>query len=171
MESRHTFMGHPLHQMLIVFPLGLLGVVPVFDAITLFGGDPIFSRLAYWNIAAGLIGGVIAAIFGFLDWMQIPKGTRAERVGTLHGLGNMGVLALFFVAFMMRRSDPEHLVDMRVFIVEVLAFALAGLTGWLGAELVNRLGVGVADNAHLDAPSSLDPRTAEAVTSAKSSPR
>src|SRR5690606_32914188 len=66
MESRAKLLGHPIHQMLIVFPLGLLATAVIFDVIGLFrGGD--WGQMAYYMIAAGIIGGLVAAVFGLLD--------------------------------------------------------------------------------------------------------
>ncbi|HVK09675.1 MAG TPA: DUF2231 domain-containing protein [Gemmataceae bacterium] len=73
MESRFKIMGHPAHQILIVFPLGLLVTAVVFDGIARFGGPERFAEMAYWMIAAGLIGGVLAAVPGWVDWYAIPS--------------------------------------------------------------------------------------------------
>jgi uncharacterized membrane protein len=159
MESRAKFLGHPAHQMLIVFPLGLLATAVIFDVIYLAGGGENMALVAYWMIAAGIIGGFLAAPFGWIDWFAIPAGTRAKSVGLWHGSGNTIVLLLFIGSWLLRRDVPER--------PEALAFALsfagAGLalfTGWLGGELVDRLSVGVDDGAHPNAPSSLSRRPA-----------
>jgi uncharacterized membrane protein len=67
--------------MLVMFPLALLGTAAVFDAIDLFGGAPAFSLVGYWDITAGLIGAVLAAVFGLADWLSVLGGSRAKRVG------------------------------------------------------------------------------------------
>jgi uncharacterized membrane protein len=154
MESRAKFAGHPVHQMLIVFPLGLLATAIVFDIIYLVSNNSQWTEIAYYMIAAGIIGGLAAAPFGWIDWFGIPGGTRAKRVGLLHGVGNMIVLALFITSWLLRRGTVD--VPPTEAIVAALAGgALAVITGWLGGELVDRLGVGVDDGAHLDSPSSL----------------
>jgi uncharacterized membrane protein len=154
MESRAKIFGHPIHQMLIVFPLGVLAMALVFDLIARFAGWPELHRAAYYMIAAGVISGLAAAVFGLIDFLAIPRETRARRIGALHGTGNVIVVALFGLSWFLRRDDPVN--------PEVLAIALAAagallatVTGWLGGELVDRLGVGIDDGAHLDAPSSL----------------
>jgi uncharacterized membrane protein len=154
MESRVKIFGHPIHQMLIVFPLGVLAMALVFDLIARFAGWPDLHRAAYYMIAAGVISGLAAAVFGLIDFLAIPRGTRARRIGALHGTGNVIVVGLFGLSWFLRRDDPAN--------PEVLAIALAAagallatVTGWMGGELVDRLGVGIDDGAHLDAPSSL----------------
>ncbi|NUZ05835.1 DUF2231 domain-containing protein [Piscinibacter koreensis] len=155
MEAKARLFGHPIHQMLVVFPLGLLGTSVVFDLIHLFSDSTTAATVAYALISAGLIAGVIAAPFGTIDWLAVPANTRAKKIGALHGGGNLVVLLLFLASWFLRRdnvADPSTLAW-------VLSFAGAGvslLTAWLGGELVDRLGVGVSPNAHLDARSSLD---------------
>jgi uncharacterized membrane protein len=154
MESKVKVAGHPVHPMLIVFPLGLLATAVVFDIIYLISENSQWTLVSYYMIGAGIIGGLAAAATGWLDWFGIPNGTRAKRVGLWHGVGNVVVLGLFILSWVLRRDAPE--VPPTGAIVASLAGAvLAVVTGWLGGELVNRLGVGVDDGAHLDAPSSL----------------
>ena len=95
MESKAKALGHPIHQMLIPFPFGLLATAVIFDIVYLVWGNPAMATVAYWMIIAGVVGGLAAAPFGLIDWMAIPKGTRARSVGVVHGLGNVVVLLLF----------------------------------------------------------------------------
>jgi uncharacterized membrane protein len=163
MESRAKALGHPIHQMLIPFPFGLLGTAALFDIIYLFVSDPAtantLSTVAFWMMAAGIVGGLVAAPFGLIDYLAIPVGTRAKSVGLLHGVGNVFVLVLFALSLWMRYNSPvtttAHRPTTAAIIASLVAFLLAGATGWLGGELVDRLGVGVDDGAHLDAPNSL----------------
>src|SRR5215207_9872989 len=76
MESRAKVFGHPIHPILIPFPLGLLTTSVVFDVIYLLTGDGKWSGISFWMIAAGVIGGLAAAVFGLIDWLAIPSGTR-----------------------------------------------------------------------------------------------
>ena len=106
MESRVKVAGHPLHQMLIVFPLGLLATAVVFDVIFLVTDNPTWTQAAYYMIGAGVVTGLLAAVPGALDWWGIPRGTRAKRVGLIHGLGNVVVVALFAISWLLRRDNP-----------------------------------------------------------------
>src|SRR5687767_4006099 len=157
MESRAKLFGHPIHQMLIVFPLGLLATALVFDVVQLVSGNGFWSELSYWMIAAGVISGLIAAPFGLIDWLAIPSGTRAKRIGAVHGAGNVVVLALYGISELMRIGDPAA-PEIPALALSFLGGGLAMVTGWLGGELVDRLAVGVDDGAHLNAPSSLRAR-------------
>jgi uncharacterized membrane protein len=140
--------------MLIVFPLGLLATAVVFDLIDLATGTGAFTVAAYWMTAAGVIGAIAAAPFGFIDWLHIPAGSRAKRVGALHGGGNVVVTVLFATSWLLR--EPESDLSVWSLALSLSGAALSLVTAWLGGELVSRLGVGVYDDAGLDAPSSLD---------------
>ena len=84
----------------------------------------------------------------------IPGGTRARRIGLWHGLGNVVVLALFGSSWVLRRENPV-LPPTAAIIAGLMGVVLMAITAWLGGELVDRLGVGVDEGAHLDSPSSL----------------
>ena len=99
MESRLKLAGHPLHTMLIVFPLGLLATAVVFDVIFLVTNNPLWTQAAYFMIGAGVITGLVAAVPGAVDWLAIPRGTRAKRIGLIHGLGNVIVVTLFALSW------------------------------------------------------------------------
>lgn len=161
MESRAKLLGHPIHQMLIVFPLGLLAMAVIFDLLTIALGNGYWSEIAYWMIAAGAVTGLLAAPFGLVDWYGIPSGTRAKRIGAVHGLGNVIVVVMFGLSWLMRGDAPRS-PDTLALVLSFAAGGLALVTGWLGGELVDRLAVGVDDGAHVDAPSSLTTRRVRA---------
>lgn len=154
MEARAKLLGHPIHQMLIVFPLGLLGMSLFFDLIAIFTGRSALLQASFYMIAAGIVTGLTAAIFGLIDFLAIPGGTRAKRIGLMHGVGNVIVVGLFALSWWLRLPSPSAPGTLPV-IVSGLGVAISLVTGWLGGELVDRLSVGVDDGAHLDAPSSL----------------
>jgi uncharacterized membrane protein len=155
MESKVKLLGHPVHPILIVFPLGLLIMALIFDVLYFATDNEAFAMVAYWDIAAGIIGGLLAAVFGLIDWLNIPSSTRAKAVGMWHGLGNVVVVALFAVSWWLRSGDPALVPSTTAFILALVGIGIGAVTGWLGGELVDRLGVGVDPGAHLDAPSSL----------------
>jgi len=159
MESKAKLLGHPIHQMLIVFPLGLLATAVAFDIVALVQSDSSWFHLSFWMIAAGIIGGLCAAVFGLVDWLAIPGGTRAKRIGLWHGGLNVVVVLLFAVSWLIRNSG-EQIPSSGALVLSFAAVLIALVGGWLGGELVDRLGVGVDSGAHLNAPSSLSNQSA-----------
>jgi uncharacterized membrane protein len=159
MESKAKVAGHPLHQMLIAFPVGLLGTAAIFDGIQAATGDERWAEASDYMIGAGVVSGVAAAVPGLIDFLAIPDGTRAKKIGLVHAVGNAAVLGMFAASWAMRREYPGNPSGA----AKALSFggmALSVVTGWLGGELVDRLGVGVYDGANLNAPSSLSGRPA-----------
>lgn len=156
MESRLKLLGHPIHPMLVMFPLGLFVTAVIFDFADLVGGPSLLGEVAYWNIVAGLIGGLLAAAAGMVDFVAIPGGTRAKRVGAAHALINVAVMAIFAISWLVRMDEPARAAGGGLFALELLALAGAGVSAWLGGELVDRLGVGVDRDANLDAPARLE---------------
>lgn len=160
MEARAKLLGHPIHQMMIPIPFGLLATGAVLDIVAQFVDSRTITVVSFWNIAIGVVTGIVAAVFGLIDYTRIPRGTRAKRVGLVHGAGNVIMLGLFAAALYLRVGEPRFRVGEIALWLEIGALALAGVTGWLGGELVDRLAVGVDPDAHPDAPSSLRGRPA-----------
>ena len=166
MESNARILGHSMHPMLIVFPLGLLSTSVIFDILFLLIGNSVFPAVAYWMIAAGLVGGLVAASTGWIDWIGIPSGTRAKRVGLFHGAVN-GAVLLAFAGSLYLRHNIDTTPGSLALALSLGGFVLALVGGWLGGELVERLAIAVHTGANPDAPSSLttesatgEPRTA-----------
>src|SRR5947207_2059407 len=124
MESKAKLVGHAIHPMLIVFPLGLLGMAVIFDILHLATGNTGFATAAYWDIVAGIVTGLVAAIFGLVDWLAIPAGTRAKAIGLRHGLGNVVVVALFAVSWLLRQGSPTHIPSTPAFLLALVALLL-----------------------------------------------
>jgi uncharacterized membrane protein len=154
MESRAKLFGHPIHPMLIVFPLGMFITSLVFDFIRYGTGDGTWGLVGFYMIGAGVLGGLLSAVFGAIDWWAIPHGTRAKALGLWHGLGNVVVVVLFIISWFLRRGAPAE-PPAGAFVLSIIAVGLGAVTGWLGGELVDRLGIGVDDGANPNAPSSL----------------
>jgi uncharacterized membrane protein len=109
-----------------------------------------------------VIGGLVAAVFGLIDWLGIPSGTRAKAIGLWHGGGNVVVVVLFIASWFLRRGHAA--APTTAVVLSAVAVCIALVTGWLGGELVDRLGVGVDDGAHLNAPNSMSGRPASEQT-------
>lgn len=159
MESRAKLFGHPIHPMLVVFPLGLFTAAVIFDVLYLSAANPVFPAVSYYMIAAGVIGGLLAAIFGFIDWLALPSNTRAKNIGLWHGIGNFVIVVMFAISWLLRQGNANFVPDSLALILSFAGVGLALITGWIGGELVYRLGVAVDPGANLNAPSSLTDKT------------
>jgi uncharacterized membrane protein len=160
MQARARLFGHPIHQMLVPIPFGLFVAGVLLDVASRFVNVTALTVVSFWNLTIGIAVGLVAAVFGLTDWTAIPKRTRAKRVGAAHGIGNATVLVLLGIAIGMRMNRPFYRLDEASFTLELGALVLAGVTGWLGGELVDQLGIGVEPDAHPNAPSSFSKRPA-----------
>ncbi len=138
--------GHPFHAVLITVPIGAWTASLLFDIIGFFVADPeAFARGALWLTAIGIAGAVVAAAFGLMDYSTLVSGTKARRVATGHMILNTAAIVLFLVSWFIRLGAGYDSVSVAGFIVSLIAFAVVGLSGYLGGELAYRYGVRVAD--------------------------
>lgn len=155
MESKTKLFGHPIHPMLIVIPLGLFIGAMIFDTMFLIQRNPVLPTVSFYSISVGILGGLLAAVFGYLDWMLIPLKTRAKSIGAWHGIGNVVVVLMFSVSWWLRNQNIDFAPSQLALVFSYAAIALGVVTAWLGGELVFRLRVGVDSDANLNAPNSL----------------
>jgi uncharacterized membrane protein len=162
-KARVLVARHALHPMLVAFPLGLLATSLVWDICRLATGNRMWGAISFWTIVAGIAGGLLAAVPGFIDWLAIPNGTRAKSVGVYHMILNVALLALFAISLAARATAaggyPAASAARMVW--GWIGLAIAGVSAWLGGELVETMGVSVHDNAGPDAPSSFEGRRRE----------
>lgn len=165
MEARVRVAGHAVHPMLVVFPLGLLATSVAWDICRLATGRPMWGAVAFWTIFAGVIGALLAAVPGFIDWLGIPAGTRAKSVGLIHMVLNLIVVALFIVSLAVRWTDPTgyETAGFGRMIWGWIGVVLALFSGWLGGELVETLGISVRADAGPNAPSPLGGKSGTAI--------
>src|SRR5437773_12414611 len=99
MASRASIGGHPIHPMLIPFPIGLLVFSLIADLIYLWRGNPVWENyIAFYTLLGGIIGAAAAAIPGLIDW-PTPTDPAAVKVANWHALVNMIGLIIFIVSF------------------------------------------------------------------------
>jgi uncharacterized membrane protein/nitrite reductase/ring-hydroxylating ferredoxin subunit len=138
MRSRAAIKSHPLHPMLVAFPIGLLVTSFVFDLIALWREIPTLWYAAWYCIIAGLIGATIAAIPGLIDLFSvIPKDSSARSRGYKHAILN-GLVVVAFIADAAYRGRPDVRPDGTSLILSACGVLLLGFSGWLGATLVYR---------------------------------
>ncbi|HEU4807374.1 MAG TPA: DUF2231 domain-containing protein [Homoserinimonas sp.] len=138
--------GHPFHPILVTIPIGTWVASLIFDIIAGTSEDPtVFVTGAQALIAIGIIGGLLAAIFGLLDFVMIAAGTQAKKTAVTHMALNLGVVALFIINYFVRVGAEHDEVNVLGIVLSVIGLALLGMSGWLGGKLAYRYGVRVAD--------------------------
>src|SRR5215831_16378004 len=146
MASKASIGGHPLHPMLIPFPIGLLVFSLLADLIYLWRGNPVWEHyIAFYTLLAGIIGAAAAAIPGMIDWATLTD-RAAVRVANWHARVNIIGLLIFIASFYLRTTSGAAWITSMprlpiiLSIIGVIGLAIAG---WLGGELVFTHGLAV----------------------------
>lgn len=141
---------HPIHPMLIVFPIGLWIFSLVTDFIYQGGASMTWYVCGWYAMAGGILGALAAAIPGFIDLLSLPK-SRAKTIGAWHMGLNLAIVTLFIVNFLLRPNMPSGAAA--PFVLSIVGVGLLLASGWLGGEMVYVNGVAVDKNATLGEPS------------------
>lgn len=142
--STAAIAGHPIHPMLIPFPIaflvgGLAADLVYWNTLALF-----WARMALWLVGAGFVTGILAAGAGLIDFFTIDR-ARAVTDGWVHFIGNAGVLVLAFVNLILRTADLEGAILPWGLTLSAITTVLLGVTGWYGGELSYRYKIGVVE--------------------------
>jgi uncharacterized membrane protein len=140
-EVRARIGTHPIHPMLVVVPLGLWIAALAFDIVEVFTGIAVWRTLAFWNVVGGIVGALVAAVPGFVDYLTLTG--RAARIGTWHMVLNLSAVVLFAVnAFVRTRVGLESKWPLVLSLIGVVGVLISG---WLGGEMVYVERVGVEE--------------------------
>lgn len=142
--------GHPMHPILVTIPIGAWVSSLVLDIASHIVGRPgVLAQASQWLIAIGVIGALLAALFGLLDFLRIPRGTPAFRTGLAHMALNLSVAAAFIANFFWRYPDYPQQGAVRIgpLVLSVVSIAALGASGYLGGKLSYRYGVRVVSEA------------------------
>jgi uncharacterized membrane protein len=134
--------GHPLHPLIVTFPIAFLTGALGTDLGYWLTSDLFWARASLWLIGAGLIAGLIAAATGMMDFIKIDR-VRKHSAGWIHAVGNGAALFLSLINWIQRWSKPGDAVLPLGIILSLVVSALLGITGWYGAELIYRHKVAV----------------------------
>jgi uncharacterized membrane protein len=142
--------GHPFHPILVTVPIGAWVTSLVFDIASRIVDKPGFlTQGSQWLIAVGVLGALVAASIGFLDFFSIPPRTTAYRTAVLHMTLNLVVTAAYVVGFLWRHGPvgDQSMVSIGQIVLSAISLGLLALSGALGGELAYHYGVRVADEA------------------------
>jgi uncharacterized membrane protein len=146
MKSHATFKGHPIHPMLVTIPIGLWVTSLVCDIIYATTRTVFWYDMAWWSMAFGLVGALMAAIPGLIDYnTTIRKSERAYPTARLHMIINLSVVAAFAINLWLRADyNAAGGTMMAVAIgLSVLTLGALSVSGYLGGHLVYHYGIGL----------------------------
>lgn len=140
MASPASIAKHPLHPMLVAFPIGLWVFSLVCDVIYMAGEDAAWGATALYTMVGGTIGGLLAAVPGFIDYLSITD-DRVNRIATWHMVLNLTIVGLFVINILLRLQNPPGAFG--PFALSLIANLLLIVSGWLGGHLVYVHGMAV----------------------------
>jgi uncharacterized membrane protein len=141
MQGKATFADHPIHPMLVAFPIGFFGGVLISDVISIWGDRAFWPHMSVWLIAFGIVAALVAAAFGFVDYFSAPMSSAAKKAATTHMILNLTVVVLYAAAFAVRYGDETSVLG---YVLTYVALALLVVSGWYGGKLVYVEYVGTA---------------------------
>lgn len=140
--------GHPFHPMFVPIPIGAWLATLALDVASRNAENGAgYARSATVVLGVGLLGAVLAAIFGFMDYAQIQRGTKAGRVAMVHMIGNLIAIGAMGGSFLARLGSSTDRVPTGLVLLTLVVMGLLGITGFLGGHLSYHYGVRVADEA------------------------
>lgn len=145
MYSRIKILGHPVHPMLVTFPIAFYTSTLMAFIIYALSGEPFWFRVGITANVAGVVMAVVAATFGFLDWLGIPGGTDAKSTGIKHLALNVISLLLFLVTLIFNAGEWNAVAPVMrgAIILPLLGFLSTLGAGYYGWTLVQNHHVGV----------------------------
>jgi uncharacterized membrane protein len=133
MQGKATIAGHPIHPMLVAFPIGFFGAVLVSDVISIWRHPTFWSHVAMWLIAFGVIAALVAAVFGYIDYFTARMSPPIKRTATTHMILNLILVVCYAAAFVVRHGNPMSTLG---YVLTYIGFALLLASGWYGGHLV-----------------------------------
>jgi len=134
--------GHPIHPIIVIFPVAFLVGAAGSDIGYWLTSDPFWARASVWLIGVGFAAGILAAITGFLDFFKVKR-VRERSAGWLHMGGNVAAMVLSLINLVLRQGNPAEPIVYTGLAISVVVASLLGITGWFGGELSFRHKVGV----------------------------
>ena len=141
--SKAAIFGHPLHPMLVPFPIAFLVGTLICDIVYAATANPFWADVARWLLVPALVGGGLAAGLGLMDFTTIKR-AREGWIGWAHMSGNVVVMLLSAFNLVLRWNNPVGAEDTGI-VISAVVVGLLLVTGWLGGELVFRRRVGVIE--------------------------
>jgi len=148
MQGKATVAGHPIHPMLIAFPIGFFVGAVVCDIILAVTHNSFWPAMSVALIGFGIVGALVAALFGFIDYATAPMPAEVKATATRHMVLNLLAVVIFAVAFWLRLGDNVSTTGIVLTVAGVLVLAVSG---WLGGHLSYHYGVGVEPGAQRSA--------------------
>ncbi|MBC5825091.1 MAG: DUF2231 domain-containing protein [Candidatus Eremiobacteraeota bacterium] len=143
MQGKATAMGHPIHPMIIPFPIAFFVGALISDIVSHFSDDAFWPHMSVVLIGFGIIGTLLAALFGYIDYFSITMSDAAKKTATAHMILNLVVLVVFIGAYFVRSNDATSTGGYALTIFGVVVLLVSGA---LGGQLAYHYRLGVEES-------------------------
>jgi uncharacterized membrane protein len=140
--SSATIKNHPIHPMMVVFPISTMVGVVVTDLVYLLTNDSFWAYASYWLVLAAVVTGIAASIFGLVDFLLNAR-IRRIRTAWFHLIGNLVLMAFVIVNFMIRNDDYVNTILPWGIVLSISSVIVLSFAAWFGGELVFHHKVGI----------------------------
>lgn len=143
MRTPASIAGHPIHPMIVPIAIGGFVLSFIFDIVCIASGNATpWATVAYYTMIGGIVGALVAAVFGLVDLLSLPSG-QTKKIGVTHMVINLAVVGLYICNAWLRHTDLNA-TGGTPFFLSLIGIALLVVSGWLGGKLVFEAGVGVS---------------------------
>lgn len=145
MKSKAALGNHPIHPALVTIPIGAFVLAFIGDIATTVSGLQFWYTFALSCILIGILGALLAAVFGFVDYLAVPMSAATKRLATTHMALNLSAVVLYIVSLLLRMNNAAFQTSRwaGAMALEIIALGTLGTSGWLGGQMayVHRVGV------------------------------
>jgi len=142
MQGKATIAGHPIHPILVTVPIGCFVAAVASDVVSIWAGPMFWAQMSTWLLGFGVIGALVAAFFGFVDYLSAPMSALAKNLAAWHMMLNLATVVIFGTAFAMRLLDNTSTLG---YVLTGLGIVILGVSGYLGGEVAHRHLVGSSE--------------------------
>jgi len=149
MQGKARIKDHPIHPMLVSFPIGFWTGSLISDILYFATDNDFWTQMGTTLMGFGILGALGAAVFGFIDYFTVPMPMKVKRTATKHMLLNLGITTVYSFNLYLRSQNPETPVG---YALSVIAIAALMYSGWLGGDLAYEHRVGVKEEKDEELP-------------------
>jgi uncharacterized membrane protein len=155
MKSKAAIGNHPIHPALVTIPIGAFVLAFIGDIATSEVKTQFWYSFALCCLGIGILGALLAAIFGFIDYFSVPMTPQVKKLATSHMVLNLTAVALYIGSFSLRMNNAAFLTGRWTLVIalEVLGLLILASSGWIGGQMAYVHRVGVLENTERETPS------------------
>jgi uncharacterized membrane protein len=153
MKSKAAIADHPIHPLLVTIPVAAFALVLLGDIASIITRDPYWYRFSFDCLRIGILFALLAATFGFIDYVTVKMSVAGHKLATTHMILNLTAVVLYIVDWGLRRNNHALGTSRWIpaVILEIVALIILGSSGWIGGKMTFQHKIGVVENVDPEA--------------------